>query len=106
MRASLMAVDAILPSHGIMPGQIHASPVFDNASRALQRLSLDNDATTAIAGGDVDAMDQVLVMAVKLNNPVVAGRLQVGKVTAGRTYRTVCDGIACLSLSYNAHVLI
>lgn len=77
MRASLMAVEAILPRHSIMPGQIHASPVFDNASRALQRLSLDNDATTAIAKGDLQAMDQVLDMAVRLNNPVVAGRLQV-----------------------------
>ena len=78
MRASLMAVDAILPRHCIMPGQIHASPVFDNASRALQRLTLDNDATTAIAAGDGQAMEQVLDMAVRLHNQVVARRLQVG----------------------------
>ena len=72
-----MAVDAILPRHCIMPGQIHASPVFDNASRALQRISLDNDATTAIAAGDAQAMEQVLEMAVRLNNQVVGRRVQV-----------------------------
>lgn len=77
MRASLMGIDAILPRHCIMAGQIHASPVFDNASRALQRLSLDNEATTAIAGGNPPTMEGVLEMAVRLNNPVVARRLQV-----------------------------
>lgn len=82
-----MAVDAILSRHCIMPGQIHASPVFDNASRALQRLSLDNDATTAIAAGDAQAMEQVLEMAVRLNNQVVGRRLQVASLHGLTAFR-------------------
>lgn len=77
MRASLMALDNIYHRHGIMPGAVRSSPAFDNASRALQRLTLDNEAAAAVATGDWQAMEQVLEVARAHNNTVVVRRLEV-----------------------------
>lgn len=77
MRASLMGLDRIYHHHGIMPGAVRSSPVFDNASRALQRLTLDNEAAAAVATADWQAMEQVLEVARKQNNKVVAHRMEV-----------------------------
>lgn len=77
MRASLMALDNIYHRHGIMPGAVRSSPAFDNASKALQRLTLDNEAAAAVATGDWQAMEQVLEVAKAHNNPVVVRRLEV-----------------------------
>ena len=77
MRASLMGLDKIYHRHAIMPGAVRCSPVFDNASRALQRLTLDNEAAAAVATADLPAMEQVLEVARKHNNSVVASRMEV-----------------------------
>ena len=77
MRASLMALDKIYHHHGIMPGAVRSSPAFDNASRALQRLTLDNEAAAAVATADWQAMEQVLEVARQQNNQVVANRMEV-----------------------------
>ena len=77
MRASLMALDNIYHRHAIMPGAVRSSPAFDNASRALQRLTLDNEAAAAVATGNWQAMEQVLEVARAHNNPVVVRRLEV-----------------------------
>ena len=77
MRASLMGLDNIYHRHGIMPGAVRSSPAFDNASRALQRLTLDNEAAAAVATGSWEAMEQVLEVARVQNNPVVARRMEV-----------------------------
>jgi len=81
MRASLMGLDKIYHHHGIMPGAVRSSPVFDNASRALQRLTLDNEAAAAVATADWQAMEQVLEVARKQNNQVVAHRMEVCSVS-------------------------
>ena len=49
MRSSLIGLDKIYHLHAIMPGAVRSSPAFDNASRALQRLTLDNEAAAAVA---------------------------------------------------------
>ncbi|KAL0033157.1 hypothetical protein WJX79_005908 [Trebouxia sp. C0005] len=77
MRASLMGLDKIYHHHGIMPGAVRSSPVFDNASRALQRLTLDNEAAAAVATATWQAMEQVLEVARKQNNQVVAHKMEV-----------------------------
>ena len=77
MRASLMALDKIYHRHAIMPGAVRSSPAFDNATRALQRLTLDNEAAAAVATADWQAMEQVLEEARKQNNQVVAHRMEV-----------------------------
>lgn len=76
MRASLMALDNIYHRHSIMPGAVRSSPAFDNAWRALQRLTLDNEAAAAVATGDWQAMEQVLAVARAHNNTVVVRRLE------------------------------
>lgn len=82
MRASLMALDKIYHHHGIMPGAVRSSPVFDNASRALQRLTLDNEAAAAVATADWQVMEQVLEVARQQNNQVVASRMEVHLVVS------------------------
>ena len=72
-----MALDNIYHRHGIMPGAVRSSPAFDNASKALQRLTLDNEAAAAVATGDWQCMEQVLEVARAHNNPVVVRRLEV-----------------------------
>ena len=77
MRASLMRLDKIYHRHGIMPGAVRSSPAFENASKALQRLTLDNEAAAAVATGNWQAMEQILEVARSQNNPVVARRMEV-----------------------------
>ena len=96
MRASLMDLDKIYHHHGIMPGAVRSSPVFDNASRALQRLTLDNEAAAAVAIADWQAMEQVLEVARKQNNQVVAHRMEVCFVS----FRSILD-VCCTYFSHN-----
>jgi len=95
MRASLMGLDKIYHHHGIMPGAVRSSPVFDNASRALQRLTLDNEAAAAVATTDWQAMEQVLEVARKQNNQVVAHRMEVCSVPSQNMLDLYCT---CFSL--------
>jgi len=103
MRASLMGLDKIYHHHGIMPGAVRSSPVFDNASRALQRLTLDNEAAAAVATADWQAMEQVLEVAKKQNNQVVAHRMEVSFVSCRALLDMYCMHFS-LDLHANKHI--
>ena len=95
-----MALDNIYHRHGIMPGAVRCSPVFDNAWKALQRLTLDNEAAAAVATGDLQAMEQVLEVARAHNNTVVVRRLEVRYLPrivfflAAVRWRNTCNPVA------------
>ena len=95
MRASLMGLDKVCHRHGIMTGAVRCSPAFDNASRALQRLTIDNEAATAVAAGDRQAMQQVLEAARKQNNQVVAQRMEVGTFPPVNSWDLITISGAC-----------
>ena len=100
MRASLIGLDKIYHRHAIMPGTVRCSPVFENASRALQRLTLDNEAAAAMATADLPAIEQVLEVARKQNNSVVASRMEVMLKILTSMIHGTCMQAYCTSMHH------
>lgn len=98
-----MGLDKIYHHHGIMPGAVRSSPVFDNASRALQRLTLDNEAAAAVATATWQAMEQVLEVARKQNNQVVAHKMEVCSLPSRGMLDVYCTYFS-LHLHVNKHI--